>query len=67
MIVNKFSELLEKKGTTIRTMSEATGLSIPALTDIKYKRTTKVSFKTITGICDYFDCKIQDLFSYVKK
>lgn len=67
MIVNKFSELLEKKGTTIRTISKATGISIQTLTDLKYKRSTRVSFNTITGICDYFDCKIQDLFSYVKK
>ena len=66
MIKIKLYELMGENDVTTKEIAKATGLSTTTLTNIKRKRYTNVELDTIDKLCNFFDCKIEDLLEFKK-
>ncbi|MDH2337505.1 helix-turn-helix transcriptional regulator [Clostridium perfringens] len=66
MINNKFSILLGKKLIKISEISRETGISRTTLTNIYYKKSTKISFDVLDKLCNYLECSISDIIEFEK-
>jgi len=66
MIKIKLYELMGENDVTAKEIAKATGLSTTTLTNIKRKRYTNVELDTIDKLCNFFDCKIEDLLEFKK-
>ncbi|MDK0751026.1 helix-turn-helix transcriptional regulator [Clostridium perfringens] len=65
-INNKFSILLGKKLIKISEISRETGISRTTLTNIYYKKSTKISFDVLDKLCNYLECSISDIIEFEK-
>lgn len=65
MINNTFSVLLAKRLLKISKISEDTGISRTTLTNLYYRRSTKITFEVLDKLCNYLDCSISDIIEYV--
>jgi len=50
----------------ITQLSKAIGISRNTLTSIYYEKTTQINIKTLTLLCNYFDCTPNDLIVITK-
>lgn len=66
MIDNNFSTIMGKKLLKISKVSKDTGISRTTLTNLYYRRSQYVTFDVLDKLCNYFDCRIEDLFEYKK-
>ena len=64
MINNKFSMILGKELLKISKVSADTGISRTTLTNLYYRRSTKISFDVLNKLCEYLDCEVGDIISY---
>ena len=64
MINNKFSEMVGRRLLKISEISENTGISRGALTNLYYKRTKAISLNTLDKLCNYLNCSITDIIEY---
>lgn len=55
--------LLEKRGVTIRELSEAIGITPANLSVLKNNHARAIRFSTLEGICRYLDCQPGELLS----
>ena len=64
MIENKFSAYLGKRLIKIKDISHVTGISRTTLTNLYYKRSQRVSFAILNKLCEYLECKLDDIIEY---
>ena len=64
MINNKFSVILAERLLKISKISEETGISRTTLTNLYYRKSTKISFDVLDKLCKYLDCSISDIIEY---
>lgn len=50
----------------ITQLSKAIGISRNTLTSIYYEKTTQINIKTLTSLCNYFECTPNDLIVIMK-
>jgi len=65
MIEFKLDDLIWQHRTSAKDIAKATGLGTNTLSKLRNSKNTNISFKTIDKLCEYFDCKVSDLFEYV--
>lgn len=58
--------LLEKRGVTIRELSEAIGITPANLSVLKNNHARAIRFSTLDAICRYLDCQPGELLSMVE-
>jgi len=69
----KFKELLAEKEfnanrvITIAEVSEATGIHRSTLSKIANNKPCNTGTDNLDKLCAYFDCKIEDLLTYIKE
>jgi putative transcriptional regulator len=61
MIKNRLKVLLAERDLNYTRLSEMTGISISALSEIGRGDTTKISFDTLDKICAALECQVGDL------
>ena len=44
-----------------------TGLHRNTVSSLYYERATRIDLNVINTLCEYFDCKISDLFEYLNR
>ena len=64
MINNKFSVILAERLLKISKISEETGISRTTLTNLYYRKSTKISFDVLDKLCKYLDCSVSDIIEY---
>lgn len=65
MIEFKLDDLIWQYRTNAKEISKATGLSTNTLSKLRNSKSANIGIKTIDKLCEYFDCKVSDLFEYV--
>lgn len=63
----KLSTLMGAKRVTIQEVHNSTGLSRNTISNLYYDRATRVDYETVSRLCDYFQCEVEDLLSCEKK
>ncbi len=61
-IRSKLQEWIDNAGETYSSLSEETGVSIPAISRLANNRFDRVDCKTWKTLCGYFERPIQELF-----
>lgn len=61
MIKNRLKVLLAERDLNYTRLSEMTGISINALSELGRGDTTKISFDTLDKICAALECSVGDL------
>ncbi len=61
MIKNRLKVLLAERDLNYTRLSELTGISLSALSELGRGDTTKISFDTLDKICAALDCQVGDL------
>lgn len=61
MIKNRLKVLLAERDLNYTRLSEMTGISINALSELGRGDTTKISFDTLDKICAALECQVGDL------
>ena len=57
----RLDELLERRGMTLRGLSELVGVSVVNLSVLKNDRARAIRFSTLQAICEVLGCEIGDL------
>lgn len=65
MIICKLDDLLWQNRVNAKDLAKATGISTNTLSRWKNNKNNAYETRTISLICKYFNCKIQDLLEYV--
>lgn len=60
-IVNRFAVLMAERKKKISEVARATGISRTTLTGLYYESCHAISFGTLSKLCDYFDCEVDDI------
>lgn|GEM_PF-3273668 len=60
-VKNNLRLLMAQKHINITQLSEAIGISRNAIASIYHEKTTRMDIKTITLLCNYFECTPNDL------
>lgn len=63
-IVCHLDVLLERRGITLRQLSEQVGVSVVNLSVLKNNRARAVRFSTLAALCEALDCQPGELFSH---
>lgn len=63
----KLSTLMGAKRVTIQEVHNSTGLSRNTISNLYYDRATRVDYETVSRLCDYFQCEVEDLLICEKK
>lgn len=63
---NNLRVLMAQKFVNITQLSKAIGISRNTLTSIYYEKTTQINIKTLTLLCNYFECTPNDLIVITK-
>jgi|GEM_PF-635426 len=65
--INLAKIMAEQEPTPLKIaeLSQATGISRTTLTNLYYRRSLGVNFETIDKLCEYFNCGIEEIISYV--
>lgn len=66
MIKNNFRILLAKKKKKMSDVENDTGLSKNAIRSLYYETSKGIQFSTLVTICNYLDCRVEDLLFYEK-
>lgn len=56
--------VLNKRGMTLKELSEKTGVSIANLSNLKNNRVVSVRFSTLGRICKALECQPADILKY---
>jgi len=56
--------ILGKELLKISKIAADTGISRTTLTNLYYRRSTKISFDVLNKLCEYLDCEVGDIISY---
>ena len=64
MISNKFAALLGDRLVKITKVSQDTGISRTTLTNLYYRKSTKISFDVLNKLCEYLDCAVEDIIEF---
>ncbi|PWU66557.1 XRE family transcriptional regulator [Gracilibacillus dipsosauri] len=65
--INLLQLMLDNNIRTVKEVSEKTGISLKSLYGMANEKTTRIDFKTVVKLCEFFDCDIKDLFVYKKQ
>jgi putative transcriptional regulator len=57
----RLDELLEERGMTLTSLSEAVGVSVVNLSVLKNDRAKAIRYSTLAAICDALKCDVGDL------
>ena len=57
----RLDELLERRGMTLRGLSDLVGVSVVNLSVLKNDRARAIRFSTLQAICEVLGCEIGDL------
>jgi putative transcriptional regulator len=60
-VKNNLRLLMAEHRVNITQLAAATGISRNTLSSIYHERTTRMDFKTVTMLCNYFECTPNDL------
>ncbi|MEQ6856284.1 MULTISPECIES: helix-turn-helix domain-containing protein [Lysinibacillus] len=60
---NNLRLLMADQRINITQLAAATGISRNTLSSIYHEKTTRIDIKTITLICKYFECTLNDLIA----
>lgn len=66
MIQSNLKEIMEKKGITLKQMVKDTGLAEMTLIRARREQIGACRLDTLIVIAKYLDCKIEDLFTFIK-
>ncbi|MEF7494729.1 helix-turn-helix transcriptional regulator [Lysinibacillus sphaericus] len=66
MFKNNLRVLMAQEKINITQLSKAIGISRNTLTSIYHEKTTRVDIKTLTLLCNYFECTPNDLIVITK-
>lgn len=66
-VKNNLRLLMAQKHINITQLSGATGVSRNTIASIYHEKTTRMDIKTITVICNYFECTPNDLIVIPKE
>ena len=61
MVNNRFSVLLGERLTKISRIASETGISRTTLTNLYYRRSSKISFDVLDRLCRYLNCTPNDI------
>lgn len=64
MIKIKLKEILKDNKYSIKQVSEATGLSRSAISDILNEKTTSISFYSLDKLCSFLRCNVSKIIEY---
>lgn len=65
MIVNRFAEVMVKKGLDCRDVVKMTGLDNHIVRKLYKGQITRIDFKTLNKICYALECNTSDIFRYI--
>jgi len=65
--VNLLQLMLDNDIRTIKELSEKTGISLKTLYSMSNEKTTRLDFKTITKLCEFFGFEIGELLVFKNK
>lgn len=57
----RLDELLEERGMTLTSLSEAVGVSVVNLSVLKNDRAKAIRYSTLAAICAALDCEVGEL------
>ena len=57
----RLDELLERRGMTLKALSDRVGVSVVNLSVLKNDRARAIRFSTLQAICEVLGCEIGDL------
>ena len=60
------NQVLEDKGISQNQFAKDTGISVETIRNLKNNKTTRVSFDVLEKICNYLNCKIEDVMCLEK-
>ena len=61
------STLMGAKRVSIQKVHEKTGLSRNTVANLYYDKATRIDFETISKLCDFFECNVNDLLYFKKE
>lgn len=62
----KLSTLMGTKRYNIQDVFERTGLARSTIAPLYHDKARRVDYETVNRLCTLFDCKVEDLFEFVK-
>ncbi len=65
MLTSNVKKIMEKRGVTIRAMSEATGLSLETISRARKDHICLCRLNTLAIAAKFLECKVKDLFEEV--
>lgn len=66
LIEVKLENLLKEKRYTKLAVAESTGLHINTISKICNNKTHGIKFEVLEKLCNFLDCKIEDIIEYKK-
>lgn len=62
--VNLLQLMLDKNIKTVKEVSDKTGITLKTLYSMSNEKTTRMDFKTLIKLCEFFECEIKDLLVF---
>ena len=60
------NQVLEDKGISQNQLAKDTGISVETIRNFKNNKTTRISFDVLEKVCNYLNCKIEDVICLEK-
>jgi putative transcriptional regulator len=64
MIKNRVGELLKSNGLSVADLHRGTGLSYDNAWHLANQDVSRIEFKTLARLCEFFECQPGDLLQY---
>lgn len=62
----RLDELLAERDMTLTALSEAVGITLANLSNLKNDKARAIRYSTLTAICEALDCEVGDLLVRVR-
>lgn len=62
----RLDELLAERDMTLTALSEAVGITLANLSNLKNDKARAIRYSTLTAICEALDCEVGDLLIRVR-
>lgn len=66
-VVCKLDELMRTRKITAKMISDKTGITPAAISNLRTNKNRQVQFDTVELLCEYFNCNVGDLFVVEKR
>ncbi|KEO84793.1 hypothetical protein EL26_01930 [Tumebacillus flagellatus] len=66
-VVCKLDVIMSERGLTNRKLSDATGITESAISNMRNNKNKQVQFSTVEALCDFLEVDFGDLFTVRKR